>query len=550
MRRLLAASVCALALLMVPSGAHAANQTFYVNQSDPDANDIKIINNVVYPNLCHNPDVPCRTIVWAEGFADESDGNSVRVLPDPSSATDVYTGNVEVGHGGSQKHAVTLVGAGAGAGGTRIVGANTSPPQALRLVDDSHASDLSISQPYSFGYAIVDAGAGLVERVATEAPQGGAYSSTQGTVVDSTLNGRDGSAVGGVAARDIFIGQLLGVDAGFGLTPTHILNSLVVSSAGDPTGVGVRVQTSGSSVAADLRGVTVVAWNTRLLVYSPPLSATVKVANSTFAGGAATTDIRLNGPQASLALDHVNRSPARTKFENGAASAQLTDSSPLDVDPGLVSDHDGHLMPASALIDRGTSAGVLAGDSLDALDVDRQARTAGAAPDVGADELAPAGAPPGTPAAALGSDPPPVATGLRVSPSTFRLGSRLPRLARRRAVPSHTTIRFNLSEAAGVKITFAKRLPGRRVGKRCLRPSRALRRHRRCTRLVTVRGAALSVNARAGLNRLVFAGRLSARRRLVPARYRLTLVATDTAGHPSNTLKANFRLLPALPRRR
>jgi hypothetical protein len=39
-------------------------------------------------------------------------------------------------------------------------------------------------------------------------------------------------------------------------------------------------------------------------------------------------------------------------------------------------------------------------------------------------------------------------------------------------------------------------------------------------------------------------------RRLVPARYRLTLVATDTAGHPSNTLKANFRLLPALPRRR
>jgi hypothetical protein len=275
------------------------------------------------------------------------------------------------------------------------------------------------------------------------------------------------------------------------------------------------------------------------------------VANSTFAGGAATSDIRLNGPQASLALDHVNRSPARTKFENGAASAQLTDSSPLDVDPGLVSDHDGHLMPASALIDRGTSAGVLAGDPLDALDVDREARTAGAAPDVGADELAPAGAPPGTPAAAPGSsDPPPVATGLLVSPSTFRLGSRLPRLALRRAVPSHTTIRFNLSEAAGVKITFAKRLPGRRVGKRCLRPSRALRRHRRCTRVVTVRGAALSVNARAGLNRLAFAGRLSARRRLVAAKYRLTLVATDTAGHRSNTLKANFRLLPALPRRR
>jgi len=69
MGRILAVSVAALTLLMLPSGAYAANQTFYVNQSDPDANDLKIINNVVYPNLCHNPDVPCRTIVWAEGFA-------------------------------------------------------------------------------------------------------------------------------------------------------------------------------------------------------------------------------------------------------------------------------------------------------------------------------------------------------------------------------------------------------------------------------------------------------------------------------------------------
>jgi hypothetical protein len=310
------------------------------------------------------------------------------------------------------------------------------------------------------------------------------------------------------------------------------------------------VQVSGSSAAADLRGVTVVGWNTRLFVYSPPLSATVKVANSTFAGDAATTDIRLNGAQASLALDHVNRSPARTQFQNGATSAQLTDTSPLDVDPGLASDADGHLTPGSALVDRGTAAGVLAGDPLDALDVDRQARTAGPAPDVGADELAAPGAPPGTPAAALGSDPPPVATGLRVSPSTFRLGSRLPRLALRRAVPSRTTIRFVLSEAAGVKITFAKRLPGRRVGRRCRRPTRALRRHRRCTRLVTVRGAAVTVDARAGLNRLTFAGRLSARRRLVPAKYRLTLVATDSGGHRSNAVKADFRLLPAVQRRR
>ena len=119
MGRILAVSVAALTLLLLPSGAYAANQTFYVNQSDPDAYDIKIVNNVVYPNLCHNPDVRAGRSSGPRAFCG-------RIVPMgtacasslPSGTTDVYTGNVEVGHGGSEKHAVTLVGAGAGAGGT------------------------------------------------------------------------------------------------------------------------------------------------------------------------------------------------------------------------------------------------------------------------------------------------------------------------------------------------------------------------------------------------------------------------------------------------
>ena len=285
MGRILAVSVAALALLMLPSGAYAANQTFYVNQSDPDAYDLKIINNVVYPNLCHNPDVPCRTIVWAEGFADESDGNGVRVLPDPSGTTDVYTGNVEVGHGGNEKHAVTLVGAGAGAGGTRIVGANTSPPQALRLVDDSHASDLSISQPYFNGYAIVDAGAGLVERVATEHPGWRVQQYPRhGARLDAQ---RPRWVGGGRGRRPRHLHRPAPRRRRRLWAHTHAHPQLARRLGGRRPHGSRRASADGSSVAADLRGVTVVAWNTRLLVYSPPLSATVKVANSTFAGGAA-----------------------------------------------------------------------------------------------------------------------------------------------------------------------------------------------------------------------------------------------------------------------
>ena len=68
------------------------------------------------------------------------------------------------------------------------------------------------------------------------------------------------------------------------------------------------------------------------------------------------------------------------------------------------------------------------------------------------------------------------------TPARWRLGSLLPRFS---LAPKGTTIRWRLDEAARTTLTFAKAASGRRVGSRCVRPTRANRNRRRCTRYVT-----------------------------------------------------------------
>ena len=136
-------------------------------------------------------------------------------------------------------------------------------------------------------------------------------------------------------------------------------------------------------------------------------------------------------------------------------------------------------------------------------------------------------------------DPAPSLASASVKPKRFRLGRKLPRSA---AVQTGTTIRFTLSEAARVTYGFRRARPGRKVGRRCLAPTRARQGRRRCTRYV--RSGSFSRAASAGANRLRFQGRLTRRRALRPGKYRLTLTATDPAGQRSPARAVTFRLLP------
>jgi streptogramin lyase len=137
-----------------------------------------------------------------------------------------------------------------------------------------------------------------------------------------------------------------------------------------------------------------------------------------------------------------------------------------------------------------------------------------------------------TPPVADDPDPhpgPPVVSRLKLSRATFHKGSK-------------TTIAFNLSEPAQVRLSLAAVKPGRKAGGKCRAPARANRRGKRCRRFGTLKPA-ITVNGKAGANAVRFGGRLSRRKSLRPGPYRLTLSATDAGGLRSALARASFRLL-------
>ncbi len=116
-------------------------------------------------------------------------------------------------------------------------------------------------------------------------------------------------------------------------------------------------------------------------------------------------------------------------------------------------------------------------------------------------------------------------SGLAITPSTFRAGP-TPRVVHSRTRVG-TTIRFTLSEAATVTLSFAESQPGRLVSGQCRQPTASNRAEPRCTRYSTV--ATITVPGRAGANAVPFSGMLSRTKRLAPAVYRMTATPTDSA---------------------
>lgn len=127
----------------------------------------------------------------------------------------------------------------------------------------------------------------------------------------------------------------------------------------------------------------------------------------------------------------------------------------------------------------------------------------------------------------------PLTVALSVSRRRFRLGSKLPQLAR---VKVGTTIRFVLPRPALTQFVFTTKRAGRRVGGVCRVPTRSNRARRHCQRTVVV--GSFEVKGRQGLNQIAFQGRLSASQRLKLGRYTMTATAVDNGGRsrPSNPI--------------
>jgi streptogramin lyase len=119
----------------------------------------------------------------------------------------------------------------------------------------------------------------------------------------------------------------------------------------------------------------------------------------------------------------------------------------------------------------------------------------------------------------------PAISSASVSPKTWRRGSALPKIAKRKRAPLGTRITFTVSRAVPVELRFFAKLRGRKSGKKCRRPTRRNRRAKRCTRLVSK--GTLSFATHSGKNTVRFQGRISAKKRLAPGRYQLKIVTAD-----------------------
>jgi hypothetical protein len=115
--------------------------------------------------------------------------------------------------------------------------------------------------------------------------------------------------------------------------------------------------------------------------------------------------------------------------------------------------------------------------------------------------------------------------GMALDPVRFAVGKAPTALtaAKRKPAPKGTTLLYRLSQAGTVKISLSRVLPGRRSGRRCVAPTRKLRKAKRCQRLVAA--GALTRKAVKGANSTAFTGRLG-KKALPAGSYRATIVET------------------------
>jgi hypothetical protein len=141
----------------------------------------------------------------------------------------------------------------------------------------------------------------------------------------------------------------------------------------------------------------------------------------------------------------------------------------------------------------------------------------------------------------------PVLSRVSVSHAKFRIGKARTAIiatakttSKARKPTGGTTFRWTLSEPATVKVAIAQRVAGKRSGKRCVVPSRKLRRHAPCTRVLARVG--LARHAKAGAGSLSFSGRWGTHR-LAPGSYQATLTAADAGGNRSGAVTIRFRVV-------
>jgi hypothetical protein len=137
---------------------------------------------------------------------------------------------------------------------------------------------------------------------------------------------------------------------------------------------------------------------------------------------------------------------------------------------------------------------------------------------------------------------PPAFLGSSIKPRVFFVGTEPMPVSVGKKKAKQTTgtqIVYTLSEAGTVTMVIERKLNGRRVKRRCRRITHKNRKKRRC--VLYAKKGTLTRRAPAGTTVLPWSGRIG-NRKLLPARYRMTLVAVDAAGNRSPPRRVYFRI--------
>jgi hypothetical protein len=135
----------------------------------------------------------------------------------------------------------------------------------------------------------------------------------------------------------------------------------------------------------------------------------------------------------------------------------------------------------------------------------------------------------------------PTLSGLSESATRWVLGSALPRISRKRKLPVGTTFSFALNTPATVRFDFTQAAAGRKLGRRCVKRSKANARKPTCAIVVTV--GTFSFAGHAGTNKVAFQGRLPSSKKLKPGVYTLKITAKNAAGQSSTPAKLSFTIV-------
>ena len=134
----------------------------------------------------------------------------------------------------------------------------------------------------------------------------------------------------------------------------------------------------------------------------------------------------------------------------------------------------------------------------------------------------------------------PKLTSVTLKPTKFRVAKKATAKVAAKKAPRGTKIRFSLNTRAKVTIRIDQKLKGRKVGKKCVKPTAKNRARKACKRLV-FRGKLTRKNLAAGKRTVAFSGRIG-KKALKPGKYRVVLQAFGPGGQSAKVYRS-FRVV-------